>query len=189
MSRLTREEKKNRRLTRLLEPLMNRREFVVATAATGVVVTTPLGLVAAIDNSDDALRTAYWVLWGAVDGNIVGHDSTLEDPLDGVGEGYNRGSADVPRPDRPGPHGPNARRWLMWRLRKTFMDRYNDESEPWDKESPYVLLNSARIGVKARDLAGAGRMVNVRQLRMAFDAVKKDPKSKPGIDIDDYWCF
>ena len=199
MPRLTREEKKIRRIERLLAPLLTRRQFVLGAGAMGLAVRTPELLaqsVAAIDNPQDAARAGYWSMWNAArtspDENprIQGHPPGLDDPLRDAWDQspYEPGSEDP----RPGPA--MARHWIIWRIQRNFERRFQESPNAWRQQSDYVLLNSARIGIYARIL-GRDDILNKGHFVRAFNEVKVDPDPFPRgpaaapDSVMDLWCF
>jgi hypothetical protein len=206
MARPTRDEKRARRVTRLLTPLTTRREFLAGAAVAGVGVVTPVELVAqARDVRDykDALFLTYYVMWAATLGgdgnppNITGHPRNLGNPVDILNEenGHPKtvtvGSQGIPVYTREGPNQaepPLARHWAIWRLARNFDVHFSD----WSSQIDYVLLNAARVGATARGLAESGE-INTGVLRQAFNMVKNSPTriSEPAQVAErnlEIWC-
>ncbi len=144
MAQLDRETKKQRRISRILTPLLNRREFTAALTAAGLSFAEVSELAAAPDmNYREALHLAYLVAWEA------------------SGQGFTEDLAGYPNqiafPDpeagaaRPGV----ARERLKWMVARAFHDQMKGNVNNWFYRQDYVLMAAVRVGLKARQLATA----------------------------------
>jgi hypothetical protein len=196
MAILPRDQKKDRRIARLVSPLMNRRAFVTAMTLAGSALTSPVAFGKNVKRWNEALEAAYWVMWGAADGEIEGH---INSPLDGVMDQFDPTMND-PYSEDVDTQNYNARQWFIWRLKYAFKKKMgpNDNPMEWDRSVDYVLLNAARTGSLARRFS-VNSTINKLELRQAFHVVKIDPldqdrrrgtaQTKQDRETRDVWCL
>jgi hypothetical protein len=190
------DEKRRRRVARILGSLISRRDFIAGLAAAGIALNSVDDVFGtAVTDYISALTVLYGVFEQAAGGSTEVEASSV--PIDAIArlpvQWDHNNPNDGSKPGVPNAGPKTAREWLIWRVLPATKAKMTDPSSGnatltfWTSESDYVLLRAAQLGRLASKNAG-WKLVKQNHAFNAFSQVRNDVLRQK-VNIFDAWCL